>query len=306
LGCGPELFDCDAGLPNWNNGWSTAKKAWCCENKEKGCPEGLVVRVPRAEVFERNTDWQKAHVDHGAIPHLEPDALSEEAMDAAEPGFEDLDCIDKDGVITIHEAATYGVKNGVPWGEIRPIFDVMDMNKDNEISREEFDQAHPVSHAVFQDFRAGFKDIDLDSDGLISENEWMSYCNGWMTKKPQQHVCEELFKAGDTEAPMGEIDQHEFYTAGSHCSSIDDGDCKGISNMQIALAIAATSVHGHEVADKKAPATTPELRGSKATATAMVAGAAKETATEGLTGAQLLGALARLNLSRRAPAPGPA
>merc|ERR1719189_3374840 len=42
-GCAPsapvaEPYDCDAGFANWMQGWSVAKKAWCCSNKGKGCP----------------------------------------------------------------------------------------------------------------------------------------------------------------------------------------------------------------------------------------------------------------------------
>jgi hypothetical protein len=38
-GCGEERYDCDAGLSNAERGWSEAKKAWCCEREEKGCGE---------------------------------------------------------------------------------------------------------------------------------------------------------------------------------------------------------------------------------------------------------------------------
>merc|ERR1712129_694587 len=33
-----EPYDCNAGFANWMQGWSVAKKAWCCSNKGKGCP----------------------------------------------------------------------------------------------------------------------------------------------------------------------------------------------------------------------------------------------------------------------------
>eukprot|EP00930_Biecheleria_cincta_P063675 TRINITY_DN4920_c0_g1_i13.p1 TRINITY_DN4920_c0_g1~~TRINITY_DN4920_c0_g1_i13.p1 ORF type:complete len:863 (-),score=135.49 TRINITY_DN4920_c0_g1_i13:198-2786(-) len=32
-------FDCDAGLWNWQKGWSDKKKSWCCEHRRKGCVE---------------------------------------------------------------------------------------------------------------------------------------------------------------------------------------------------------------------------------------------------------------------------
>mmetsp|Transcript_95362 Transcript_95362/g.240281 ORF Transcript_95362/g.240281 Transcript_95362/m.240281 type:complete len:291 (+) Transcript_95362:265-1137(+) len=31
-------YDCNAGLSNWQAGWSIAKKGWCCQNQKKGCP----------------------------------------------------------------------------------------------------------------------------------------------------------------------------------------------------------------------------------------------------------------------------
>jgi len=30
-------YDCAAGISNWQKGWSISKKAWCCDNKQKGC-----------------------------------------------------------------------------------------------------------------------------------------------------------------------------------------------------------------------------------------------------------------------------
>jgi hypothetical protein len=38
-GCGEKRYDCDAGLSNAENGWSEAKKTWCCDHEEKGCGE---------------------------------------------------------------------------------------------------------------------------------------------------------------------------------------------------------------------------------------------------------------------------
>ena len=32
-------YDCEAGYSNWQDGWSDDKKAWCCDNEKKGCPE---------------------------------------------------------------------------------------------------------------------------------------------------------------------------------------------------------------------------------------------------------------------------
>lgn len=178
-----------------------------------------------ADATPGSQEWLDATVNHHKVPDTKPDTLTEEAMDAAEPRFDDLDNIDKDGIITVNEAATFGVSNGIPWAEIEPIFEAMDINHDNEITKAEYGEALPVSHAMFQDFRAGFRDLDLDSDGVISDKEWMSYCTGWMAPKPDQATCQSLFQAADKFNPKGEIDQHEFETAGRHCDSIDDKDC---------------------------------------------------------------------------------
>ncbi|CAK0822577.1 unnamed protein product [Prorocentrum cordatum] len=36
-----QLFDCDAGFSNWKDGWSDAKKIWCCDHEDRGCkPNG--------------------------------------------------------------------------------------------------------------------------------------------------------------------------------------------------------------------------------------------------------------------------
>ncbi|CAJ1360567.1 unnamed protein product [Effrenium voratum] len=34
---GPGMYDCLAGIHNWQQGWSLHKKVWCCDNKKLGC-----------------------------------------------------------------------------------------------------------------------------------------------------------------------------------------------------------------------------------------------------------------------------
>merc|ERR1712087_625629 len=34
---GSSNFNCTAGYANWEQGWSIAKKAWCCKNDNRGC-----------------------------------------------------------------------------------------------------------------------------------------------------------------------------------------------------------------------------------------------------------------------------
>lgn len=173
-------------------------------------------RIPAAEILPP--------VDRNPV-FVNNDTLSEEAFDGAEPVFGDLDCIDRDNVLTLDEAATFGVKNGVPWSEVKPIFEYLDSNGDGEVTVDEFDDAKPDSEKMIQDFRPGFRDIDLDGDNLISRIEWMAFCNGWMTPHPTKQVCEELFNASDTTTPTEEIDRSEFENAGKECNNIDEGRC---------------------------------------------------------------------------------
>ena len=32
------IYDCKAGYNNWHAGWSSAKKSWCCDHENRGCP----------------------------------------------------------------------------------------------------------------------------------------------------------------------------------------------------------------------------------------------------------------------------
>lgn len=131
----------------------------------------------------------------------------------------------KDGRITIHEAATFGTKNGIPWSEVKTIFDAADADKDGKITIREWEAALPVSEAVLEDFRAGFRDLDLDGDKLISNAEWMAYCNGWMVPHPSKMACEEMFDVADTKEPKGQLDYAEFRIGGEKCKTVDDGSC---------------------------------------------------------------------------------
>jgi len=79
-----------------------------------------------------------------------PDTLAQAALDAADPQFADLDCVDHDDVITVDEAATFGVKNGIPWSEIKPIFSKIDQNYDGQITLDEFNAQQPQATKMFQ------------------------------------------------------------------------------------------------------------------------------------------------------------
>lgn len=187
-------------------------------------PEQALVRgrIPDAEILPP--------IDRNPV-FVNNDTLSEEAFDGAEPVFGDLDCLDRDNVLTLDEAATFGVKNGVPWSEVKPIFEYLDSNGDGEVTVDEFNDAKPDSEKMIQDFRPGFRDIDLDGNNLISRTEWMAFCNGWMSPHPTKQVCEELFNASDTARPTEEIDRSEFENAGKECVNIDDGRCAEFVQM---------------------------------------------------------------------------
>jgi Ca2+-binding EF-hand superfamily protein len=151
--------------------------------------------------------------------------MSEEAMDAAEPKFEDLDSLQHDGVATINEVATFALKNGIPWSEAKVLFDIVDQNHDSKITRQEFHDSFPVSESVLEDLHTGFQAIDHDGDHMISHEEWIAYCNGWLAPKLEKATCEDLFATADTQEPKGLIDDAEFKAAGKRCKSVDDGNC---------------------------------------------------------------------------------
>mmetsp|Transcript_108936 Transcript_108936/g.347782 ORF Transcript_108936/g.347782 Transcript_108936/m.347782 type:complete len:1126 (-) Transcript_108936:303-3680(-) len=44
----PPRYDCQAGLLNWEAGWSDGKKSWCCSNYKVGCPIVVVTMAPVA------------------------------------------------------------------------------------------------------------------------------------------------------------------------------------------------------------------------------------------------------------------
>lgn len=180
------------------------------------------------------------------------DTMTEEAMDGAEVTFVDLDCIKRDNNVTIDEAATWGVRNGVPWSEIKPLFGVVDTNGDHIITNVEFEAGKPFDEALMEDFRAGFRDVDLDGNGMISKLEWDAWCEGWMSPRPTPEVCEELFRVSDTEQPKGEIDAKEFEEGGKECKSVDDGDCSKLlqaKSNSVARGTAGTALrnsHQHQ------------------------------------------------------------
>jgi hypothetical protein len=136
---------------------------------------------------------------------------AEAAMHEAGPTFEDLDgTIDRDNVVTQDEAATWGMKNGVPWSEMKGLFIRFDENNNSRLEKGEFEAAEPNSQAFLNGLGATFEDIDYNGDKLVSEPEWLAFCHGWMTPKPSESKCKEIFHEADTDAPHDLIDQWEF------------------------------------------------------------------------------------------------
>jgi hypothetical protein len=202
------------------------------------------------------TSWRTAVVNRSAIPPLREDSLASEAMDGAQPGFDDLDCVKQDGLVTPDEVATYCLMNGIPYSEGKVLFDVVDVNHDGLISRKEFSESHPVGDSVLEDLRPSFRDIDFDGDTLLSSKEWMSFCHGWMVPNLTIGTCRDLFDVSDTNKPKGFIDDAEFKTAGSKCKSVDDGNCS--------LLAIAWQLGGHRFRGKRKKAELALLRGSQA------------------------------------------
>lgn len=59
------LFDCTAGVLNWQNLWSAGKKMWCCEQTHRGCPETTVATTtlpPSTTTYDcTNPSWSIAN-----------------------------------------------------------------------------------------------------------------------------------------------------------------------------------------------------------------------------------------------------
>ncbi|CAK0821882.1 unnamed protein product, partial [Prorocentrum cordatum] len=42
----PQTYDCEAGLAGWSHAWPEAKKAWCCQKADRGCPPPVSAVAP--------------------------------------------------------------------------------------------------------------------------------------------------------------------------------------------------------------------------------------------------------------------
>lgn len=191
-------------------------------NSTQGAPNASAPPPPGLMPDEKSKQLRDAEAAN--------DSLSELAFEAANLSFGDIDS-NNDSQITVHEAATFSVRNGVPWGDIKPIFDTVDTNHDHIITKEEFLANHGEASDVLQDLRARFRDIDINQDGFVSSDEWMAYCDGWMVSNISRETCAHMFEAADRNEPKGAIDREEFDGAGAHCKGIDDGNCAGFLSL---------------------------------------------------------------------------
>jgi len=66
-GTHPTVFDCNAGLSNWQRGWSDDKKDWCCLHESRGCTSfdctGSVHSMPSGQ-----REWCCNHFQKGCAP----------------------------------------------------------------------------------------------------------------------------------------------------------------------------------------------------------------------------------------------
>ncbi|CAK0876236.1 unnamed protein product [Prorocentrum cordatum] len=153
------------------------------------------------------------------------DSIAEAAMREAGPTFQDLDCVERDGVVTEDEAATWSVKNGVPYGEIRNIFDMFDEDGSRTLSEQEFERGQPLAGRVLAGLGAAFESVDRDGSGSVSRHEWLAYCSGWMTPRPPPQSCARLFDdaLASGGGPGGELGRDGFEACGRMAAALQEG-----------------------------------------------------------------------------------
>jgi len=150
------------------------------------------------------------------------------ALTAAGLNANTLDKDPKDGVITLDETATWAAVAAIPFFEVKRVFAMADKNADGKLTADELTAGQtlpPQFSSDWNSLRSSFKALDADSDGFISKREWDGYCLGWMTPRPPQNICEDLFTKADTELPKAMLSRNEFEKGGRVCKSPTDGGC---------------------------------------------------------------------------------
>jgi len=161
-------------------------------------------------------------VPGGLVPDSQH-SMTATALTAAGLDMEDLDRNPKDGVITLNETATWAAVASIPFFEVKRVFAMSDKNADGRLTADELTGGKLSTD--WYNLRSSFRALDGDSDGFVSKKEWDGYCLGWMSPRPPQTVCEELFAKADTEAPKGKLNRNEFDAGGRACKSPADGGC---------------------------------------------------------------------------------
>lgn len=62
-GCAPPPFDCSAGIANWKTEWPETKKIWCCEHTGQGCDGSQPPPSRKGPAFDCTAgyiNWRKA------------------------------------------------------------------------------------------------------------------------------------------------------------------------------------------------------------------------------------------------------
>jgi len=156
------------------------------------------------------------------------------ALTAAGLSASDLDMHPSDGIITLNETATWATVAAIPFFEVKRVFAIADKNADGQLTADELSGGQLSTD--WHNLRSSFKALDLDSDDLISKKEWDAYCMGWMSPRPPQKRCEDLFTKADADEPKGMLSRSEFDKGGRACKNAKDGGC---SLLQAAMQLAA-------------------------------------------------------------------
>merc|ERR1712008_174216 len=116
-----------------------------------------------------------------------------------------------------------GAVAAIPFFEVKSVFAAADKNSDGKLTANELVGGHLSSD--WYNLRSSFRALDVDSDDFISKREWDAYCVGWMSPRPPQTLCEEMFAKADTELPKGMLSRNEFDRGGRACKTPGDAGC---------------------------------------------------------------------------------
>jgi len=112
-------------------------------------------------------------------------------------------------------------------GEVDAIYDYINVDKDECITREEW--AMPGPQEATEDMAPDHGDLDLNGDGVLEMEEWFYACvcsdDNYLDTCGDEDQCKEIFiKADDDEDDV--LTKEEFDGAGAECKTADDGNCE--------------------------------------------------------------------------------